>query len=221
MLTFEQLSGQQDSHLIEAEAGHKLQKAVATAFSAMREAAASDGVGVDLLSCFRSFERQMRIWNEKWHGLRPILDDRHQPLDPQLLSDKEKLFAILRFSALPGTSRHHWGSDFDVFDAKAVHACDQPFQLISEEYQPHGPCFELSTWLSHHADAFGFYRPYTGAAGSVAPEPWHLSHRATAEPLIAQMTSERLGPLLEKTDLAGKDTVLLHLDEIIRRYVRF
>ncbi len=33
----------------------------------------------------------------------------------QRSSEQQKLSAILRWSALPGASRHHWGCDFDVF----------------------------------------------------------------------------------------------------------
>lgn len=219
MLSFEQLSGQCEDHLVEIEPGHKLQQQVASAFCAMQLAAQKEGVSLDLISSFRSFSRQLRIWNEKWRGLRPILDEQHQPLDPQILSESEKLYAILRFSALPGSSRHHWGSDFDVFDAKSVHECDQPFQLISSEYEPNGPCYSLSRWLNKRAHEFGFYHPYT-AQGPVAPEPWHLSHRHTAERLPKQLEKAPLLKLLEKSDIAGIDTIREHLDEILRDYVR-
>ncbi|ALS98630.1 M15 family metallopeptidase [Lacimicrobium alkaliphilum] len=219
MLNFEQLSGQRDDHLVEAEPGHKLLKQVAGALSVMREAAAEDGVSLDLVSSFRCFSRQLRIWNEKWHGLRPILDEQHQPLDPQLLGESEKLFAILRFSALPGTSRHHWGSDFDVFDAKAVHNYEQPFQLISSEYEPGGPCYGLSQWLDKHAAKFGFYQPYNGQ-NAVAPEPWHLSHKQSSEALPGLLEKAPLQKLIECSEIAGKETILEHLDKIIRRYIQ-
>jgi LAS superfamily LD-carboxypeptidase LdcB len=219
MLNFEQLSGQREDHLVEAEPGHKLLKQVVGALSAMREAAAEDDIGLDLVSSFRSFQRQLRIWNEKWHGLRPILDEQQQPLDPQLLGESEKLFAILRFSALPGTSRHHWGSDFDVFDARAVHHYDQPFQLISSEYEPGGPCFGLSQWLDKRAAEFGFYRPYTGH-NAVAPEPWHLSHQQTSDSLSGLLEKAPLQKLIENSEIAGKESILEHLDKIIRCYVR-
>lgn len=218
MLNFEQLSGQREDHLLEAEPGHKLLEQVAVALSSMREAAAEDGVSLDLLSCFRSFDRQLRIWNEKWHGLRPILDDQHQPLDPQLLSESEKLFAILRFSALPGTSRHHWGSDFDVFDARAVHNYAQPFHLISTEYESGGPCYRLSQWLHKRAGEFGFYLPYRGQ-NAVAAEPWHLSHKQSSDSLLTLFQKAPLQKLIEDSEIAGKETILEHLDEVIDRYV--
>ena len=30
------------------------------------------------------------------------------------------MVGILEWSALPGASRHHWGSEFDVFDLAAL-----------------------------------------------------------------------------------------------------
>jgi len=38
------------------------------------------------------------------------------------LRASEKIASILRWSALPGTSRHHWGTDLDIIDAKALTA---------------------------------------------------------------------------------------------------
>ncbi len=32
------------------------------------------------------------------------------------LSDLEKCKAMLRWSAVPGASRHHWGTEIDIFD---------------------------------------------------------------------------------------------------------
>ena len=79
-------------------------------------------VGFDLrvASGFRSFDRQLAIWNGKAAGSRPIHDDVGLPIDRGALGEDELIAAILRFSALPGASRHHWGSDMDVYDAAAV-----------------------------------------------------------------------------------------------------
>jgi len=52
--------------------------------------------------------RQAEIWNAKAAGLRPVLDANEQPIDTGTLSERELVFAILRWSALPGASRHHW-----------------------------------------------------------------------------------------------------------------
>ena len=67
-------------------------------------------------SSFRDFERQQLIWNGKFSGERKVHDDAGNPLDLALLDDWQKAQAILRWSALPGGSRHHWGTEIDIFD---------------------------------------------------------------------------------------------------------
>jgi hypothetical protein len=49
----------------------------------------------------------------------PLLDAHNQPLDALQLGETERLHAILHWSALPGTSRHHWGTDLDIYDPTA------------------------------------------------------------------------------------------------------
>ena len=67
-------------------------------------------------SSFRDFERQQLIWNCKFNGERKVHDDEGNLLDLALLDDWQKAQAILRWSALPGGSRHHWGTEIDIFD---------------------------------------------------------------------------------------------------------
>ena len=45
--------------------------------------------------------------------------------------------AILVWSALPGASRHHWGTDLDVFD-RAVQPPGEPLELLARHYEPGG-----------------------------------------------------------------------------------
>jgi hypothetical protein len=84
------------------------------------------------------------------------------------LTPAERVAAILWWSALPGTSRHHWGTDFDVLDAAAMPA-GYKLQVIPAEYLEGGPFHRLTTWLDAHMGAFGFFRPYTTDRGGVAP----------------------------------------------------
>ena len=53
---------------------------------------------------------------------RPLLDANNQPLDALQLGETERLHAILHWSALPGTSRHHWGTDLDIYDPDCLPA---------------------------------------------------------------------------------------------------
>ena len=86
----------------------------------------------------------------------------------------------LLWSALPGASRHHWGTDVDVIDARAT-APGYRVQLTPEEYAPGGPFAPLGEWLEANAARFGFFRPFRGVLSGVQPEPWHFSFAPVAE----------------------------------------
>ncbi|MEN0036025.1 MAG: M15 family metallopeptidase [Cellvibrio sp.] len=192
----------------------------------LQQRAASAGFILKVASSYRSFERQLLIWNNKARGLRPVLNDAGVALDINLLSARDKVFAILRWSALPGASRHHWGTDIDVYDGSRIDDNYQ-LQLTVEETQGNGPFAEFHYWLSdelamcssdfYHPD---FYRPYAQDRGGIAPEPWHLSYAPLANAFAQQLTLPLLRQQLEQTDLELKHTVLEHLDEIYQRFIR-
>ncbi|MCV5359665.1 M15 family metallopeptidase, partial [Escherichia coli] len=89
------------------------------------------------------------IWNGKWRGERPLLDASSQPIDALQLCEIERLHAILRWSALPGTSRHHWGTDLDIYDPDCLPAGTK-LALEPWEYEAGGWFADLSEWLSDH-----------------------------------------------------------------------
>ncbi len=143
-------------------------------------AARRDGFELAVASGWRSFERQLKIFDEKFRGLRPVLDAQEQPLDLSSLPDNfEKVAAITKFSALPGFSRHHFGTDFDIFAPNLLPA-GQKLELTASEYQPGSYFYSLGRWLESNLHLYGFARPFTGA-GLIAYEPWHISHLQSAE----------------------------------------
>ncbi len=188
-------------------------------FRQLQAVAAQRGFDLRVASGFRSFDRQLAIWNAKAEGRRPVLDSAGSPLDMARLNDRDKVFAILRWSALPGTSRHHWGTDMDVWDAGAV-APDYRLQLTVDEYSDGGPFAALSDWLaSDEVARLGFVRPYDRDRGGVAPEPWHLSYRPVATGCESRLTPQALAPVLADSDMRLRDAVLGHLDDILSRFV--
>lgn len=160
--------------------GMLCRKAALEAFVALRESAAAAGFELDIASAWRSFERQYLIFDEKFHGRRQVLDAQEQPFDLSLFTPAQKVAAIVRFSAIPGFSRHHFGSEFDIF-APNLLPPGQTLQLTAWEYSEQGYFHELGLWLDRHLKDFGFFRPYQGS-GSVAAEPWHISHGESAAP---------------------------------------
>ena len=195
-----------------------LHAAVVDAFLAMRQHAA--GAGIDLLpvSSFRDFERQRRIWNAKYRGERTALDRRGRPADIIRLSPSMRVETILLWSALPGASRHHWGSDIDVVDGGVI-AGGYQAKLERLEFMRGGPFALLSRWLAVHMRRYGFYRPYTRAGGGVQPEPWHLSFAPVARRALPMLTVELLATAIEGADVDGKAAILSRLPSIHERYV--
>lgn len=217
--------GQSEAHLCDpglvATLGAPMHRDVVDPFRSLQAAAREAGFDLRVLSGFRGFERQLSIWNRKAAGELPVLDSDSRPLDPGALSDTELAFAILRWSALPGGSRHHWGTDFDIYDAAA---CPPGYEveLIPAEVERGGMFAPMHEWLDGRIAqdaAWGFFRPYDRDRGGVAPERWHLSHGPTAAVFQDRLTPSLLRDALGNADLRLRDTVLDHLDEIFDRFV--
>jgi LAS superfamily LD-carboxypeptidase LdcB len=219
-LSTDQLTGISDQHVTLFEGSVYLQRACIAAFIELRQEAAAAGFDLRIASGFRSFERQLLIWNGKANGERPVHDDAGLPLDLAALDPVEQVHRILRFSALPGGSRHHWGTDMDVYDAAAM-AADYRLQLSPQEAADEGVFGPLHRWLDERiaaGQAADFYRPYARDRGGVAPERWHLSYAPLARPCSVQLTPELLAQVLSGAALARGDVVLARLPEICRRF---
>src|SRR5688572_4949246 len=217
--SLDQLTGRSRSHLTElTDPPCALHKAAVAPFLAMRAAASADGIDLVAFSSFRDFDRQLAIWNGKSRGERPMQDRSGNPLDPQALSPAERVAAILWWSAMPGASRHHWGTDLDVLDARAKPAGYQ-LRVVPEEYQAGGPFHRLSTWLDAHMHAFGFFRPYATDRGGVAPEPWHLSYAPVASRAQMALSADKLRGILAAAPIEGKEEVLVALATNYASYV--
>lgn len=217
-ISTDMISGQTQDHLANLNDSCQLHTEIIVPFRAMQNAAAQDGIDLQVASGFRSYDRQLAIWNGKASGQRPLLDDQGQRVNFDALSDIEKVHAILRWSALPGCSRHHWGTDMDVWDASAVPE-DYQLQLVPEEYQLNGPFHKLTCWLDKHAEPYGFVRPYAVDKGGVAPEPWHLSYESVAKQFEVQLSTTFVKKILDNTPLMLGDSVKSRLDDLFGRYI--
>ncbi len=201
--------------------GVRAHRDVVEPFRRLQSDARREGFELRILSGFRSFADQLSIWNRKTSGQLAVLDSDAAPLDIQRLSERELVFAILRWSALPGASRHHWGTDLDVYDS-AAKPDGYEIELIPEEVEPGGMFGPLHDWLDARMasnDSFGFYRPYDEDRRGVAPERWHLSHLPVAAGYLAQLTPDVLRAVVSAADMGLKSVVLAHLDEIYERFV--
>jgi LAS superfamily LD-carboxypeptidase LdcB len=218
-LNAQELTGQVRTHIVTLpEPPCLLHAHVHTAFLAMRQAAAADGLDLAVQSSFRDFQRQLTIWNGKFSGSRPMNDAAGNRVDAGGLTPAARVDAILMWSALPGASRHHWGTDVDLIDRNAILEGYQ-VQLTRGEFDAGGPFAALSVWLEAHAARYGFFRPYQGVRSGVQPEPWHFSFAPVAENARRQLTPAVLRAAIENAPLLGKDQVLERLEELHQRYV--
>jgi LAS superfamily LD-carboxypeptidase LdcB len=214
-----ELTGRARTHIVELDDPHcALHREAVQPFLDMRSAAALAGFDLMPVSSFRDFDSQLRIWNEKYRGERVLYDRSGCRLDHATLDERGLVDAILCWSAMPGASRHHWGTEVDVVDRNVLPA-GQGAKLLPTEYGPTGPFGPLNSWLDAHMRLYDFYRPYRNDRGGVAPEPWHLSYAPVAERALEELTVEVLRAALEERAVEGKRELLNRLGQIHRRYV--
>jgi LAS superfamily LD-carboxypeptidase LdcB len=220
MLTALELTGRAATHVQQlAGLSCLLQPDAGRALLRMREAARTAGIDVGIASGFRDFERQLGIWSAKFRGERRLLDRQGNEIAHGSLDEPSLIETILLWSALPGASRHHWGTDIDVIDVASLPAGGCP-RLVPDEFAA-GGCFgHLDRWLTENMGRFGFFRPYTIDRGGVQPEPWHLSYGPVSVPALEALSLDILAEAIAATDMPGQARVLERLPEIYERYVR-
>jgi LAS superfamily LD-carboxypeptidase LdcB len=158
-----------------AAKGAYLRTEALESFSKMWEAARKDGVTLTIVSATRTFDAQRKIWEDKWTGRRLV--------DGENLSELTDTVArariILRYSSMPGTSRHHWGTDLDL-------------NSLDNAYFDGPEGSRVYNWLLKHAAEYGFCQPYTSKSGGrtgYEEERWHWSYMPLAGPLLAAYQS--------------------------------
>ena len=167
----------------------------------------------------------------KVSGELPLRNRAGEIVSPRDFPPAELLGLLSTWSALPGASRHHWGTDVDVIDA-AARPEGYDVRLVPGEYAPGGPFAKLGAWLDELAadPGFAFARPYFGGDGKggrrpcpVAPEPWHLSARAPARGAQASCAPEALRDLLRNPapgeEIALASEVLAGFEGYFREWI--
>ena len=205
--------------VLEPGGRHACHAAAWPAWQALVAAAAKAGIELAAVSAYRSFVQQEVIWNAKWRGERPVLDRAGEPVQMAQMNAAERVAAILAWSALPGASRHHWGTEFDVIDRAALPS-GYAVQLVPAEYAAGGPFAKLGRWLDENLHGLGFHRPYRRDLGGVAPEPWHLSCTTVAGEASRRLRLAHLHEAIAGSAMEGRAAVLAELPALYERYVR-
>ena len=173
----------------DGDGDYLLRREAAAALTRMVDAAAADGIALRVRSATRNFDRQAAIWGAKWRGERTLSNGVNLGERPDL-SDSAKARLILLYSSMPGTSRHHWGTDVD-------------FNAFDNDYFAAGRGAEEYAWLTEHAAEYGFRQPYTSKARGrtgYEEERWHWSYAPLSVPYL-QAYREAVG----YDDIAGFD----------------
>ncbi|MBW8757407.1 MAG: M15 family metallopeptidase [Burkholderiales bacterium] len=215
-----QITGRARTHVVQHDvprfAAHP---EVAAAFLRLRAAAARDGIDLRPYSSFRGYDAQVRIWSAKFSGRAPLYDLCGRPRDRAGMGEDDVIGHILDWSALPGASRHQWGTEIDVVDGAVMPPGYKP-QLLPAEVADGGLFAPLHRWLDAHIHEHGFFRPYARFQGGMFPEPWHLSYAPVSMRAIDDLTLEILRRCTEASDIPGRARVLERLPEIFERHVR-
>jgi len=147
------------------QSGRYLQKKVLDAFIKMHEAAKEDGISLTIISASRDFYQQKRIWENKWDGTVKVGGN---DLAKTVKDTIERASIILKYSSMPGTSRHHWGTDIDI-------------NSLSPAYFAQGKGIKEYEWLRNNARKFGFCQVYSeidkiNRHSGYQEEKWHWSY---------------------------------------------
>ena len=134
-------------------------------FKQMQNDAKKESIEIEIVSGYRSYEKQKDIWNNKYN----------KNFENGILGIKN-INRIIQYSTLPGTSRHHWGTDIDIIDKRFVPKGDL---LIEKNYTENGIYSQLFYWMKKNSKKYGFYLVYDDSPKrkGFKFEPWHYSYK--------------------------------------------
>jgi zinc D-Ala-D-Ala carboxypeptidase len=176
-----------------SQSGMYLRKEVLEAFTRMRQAAAKDGIMLTIISATRNFDRQKTIWEAKWTGTRKVDG---QDLSITMEDPAARARKILHYSSMPGTSRHHWGTDLDI-------------NSLSPAHYRSGIGKKTYDWMVANAAGFGFCQSYTAKwderPHGYEEEAWHWSYAPVSCQLLRSY--KRLVNASHLTGFKGSDAL--------------
>jgi len=154
--------------------GMYIRKEALKAYKQMYADALKDGINLQIRSATRNFDYQKGIWERKWTGETKLSSGEDASI--AFSDSKTRAREILNYSSMPGTSRHHWGTDIDLNN-------------FNNEWFEEGEGEELFNWLESNAANYGYCRPYT-RKNNVRPhgyneEKWHWSYMPLSENLTS------------------------------------
>jgi len=189
----DQLIGKGNPDIIGDSYTSKMHKDAKAAFLNMKKEAKKNDITIEVVSSYRSFQRQKEIFEGKY-----------KKFTSQGLSPSEAIEKIIEYSTIPGTSRHHWGTDIDIIDANAPRPKNV---LLPENFHGNGPYCKLKEWLNNNASSFGFYEVYTDNANrkGFKYEPWHFSFAPISKPMLEAYKELDVKKILQEEKIKGSE----------------
>ena len=219
--TYEYLTGRYHPDLVPYKSSNLklIHHEVISPLEKLRKELKKYGFEMFVLSGHRNHLDQLRIWNEKVEGKRPILSADGLTLDTNKLSDEDIVKSICRWSAIPGASRHHWGTDIDVICKKST-PTGYDVKLTADEVCDDGIFGKFHLKLDELLESgHPFFRPYAKDNGGVLPERWHLSFYPIAQELMSKYSIEVFERNIEETNLHLKEVLLHELEYFYNTFV--
>ena len=204
--------------LVEAQEGYFVDRAIVDDLNKLTEACREAGFELRIESAYRPFEKQLSIWNRKARGELQLLDANGEPMQ-RPADEEERMYALLTWTALPGASRHHLGTDIDVVDGGA---CPPGYEVQLTPAECTGIFAKFHEFLTariREGAAFGFERVFAPGRGKIRPEGWHIAHLPTSRKRLENFSLATLRRIYENTDIACKRVLLARLDSLAEDYI--
>tara|TARA_B100001146_G_scaffold218352_1_gene223999 strand:- start:389 stop:1114 length:726 start_codon:yes stop_codon:yes gene_type:complete len=178
------------------------------AFKKMESAAEKDGINLKIVSAYRGYDRQKLIWNKKY-----IKFTTTYSLEPL-----KAINEIIRYSTIPGTSRHHWGTDIDIIDGNYSDLEDVEDVLIASKFENNNIFYDVKQWMNLNSEKFGFFITYNNDPNRTGfdHEPWHYSYAPISKKILKILIESDLKQIIKKEDINGSE---YFNDEFINKYV--
>ncbi|MCB9092486.1 MAG: M15 family metallopeptidase [Halobacteriovoraceae bacterium] len=204
-----ELTGRTDSHLTKVPGTEFLiYTPILDDFLDLQDSATKELIDLRIVSSYRNLDYQLKIWSEKAEGKRDLYNRDGKKLKYSQLNEEQILSAILNFTTLPGSSRHHWGTDLDLYDHTEFKNTDQKLLLINNEYEKGGPCFHLRTFMDNNKI---FYRPFASDNLPISRELWHYSHRSESLKFQKSYTFEIFKRNIQEIEFPLKELIVRDL----------
>lgn len=163
---------------------YKLQIKAYDALQKMINAASKKDVKIDVVSAYRSFNHQNRLWKSKYDKFRN-----------RGYSVKAAVSKVIEYTAIPGMSRHHWGTEVDLRD----------YSKRNTKYLRSNSKSKYQKWMQENAHKYGFYLAYTNNKfrKGYNYESWHYSYREISKPMLNAYLKLDINKDLKNENIAG------------------